>query len=83
MPLEPHTFVSCGEDGTVRCYDLRVKQSCNCRGYHPDGIRDVSSVSFFLTISGVSYYCHAYLARCDHSDSKVHHVNVHQPTLSI
>jgi len=30
IPSEPHTFLSCGEDGTIRGYDLRVKQKCNC-----------------------------------------------------
>ncbi|XP_023228516.1 DDB1- and CUL4-associated factor 6-like [Centruroides sculpturatus] len=26
---DPHTFLSCGEDGTVRWFDLRIKNSCN------------------------------------------------------
>ncbi|XP_054274371.1 DDB1- and CUL4-associated factor 6-like isoform X1 [Macrosteles quadrilineatus] len=33
VPNEPHTFLSCGEDYTVRYYDLRVKEKCykeNC-----------------------------------------------------
>ncbi|XP_046668693.1 DDB1- and CUL4-associated factor 6-like isoform X2 [Homalodisca vitripennis] len=33
VPNEPHTFLSCGEDYTVRCYDLRIKERCtkdNC-----------------------------------------------------
>ncbi|XP_043272635.1 DDB1- and CUL4-associated factor 6-like isoform X3 [Venturia canescens] len=29
IPGEPHSFLSCGEDGTVRGYDLRVKEKCN------------------------------------------------------
>ncbi|KAL3285002.1 hypothetical protein HHI36_019131 [Cryptolaemus montrouzieri] len=29
IPLHPHIFFSCGEDGTVRCFDLRIKTSCN------------------------------------------------------
>jgi len=29
-PLSPHLFFSCGEDGTVRMFDLRLKQACNC-----------------------------------------------------
>ncbi|XP_034937324.1 DDB1- and CUL4-associated factor 6-like isoform X2 [Chelonus insularis] len=29
VPGEPHTFLSCGEDCTVRYFDLRVKSSCN------------------------------------------------------
>ncbi|KAF4523573.1 hypothetical protein B566_EDAN014884 [Ephemera danica] len=28
LPGDPHTFLSCGEDGTVRWYDLRQKTSC-------------------------------------------------------
>jgi len=31
---DAHTFLSCGEDGTVRWFDLRTKESCrkeNCR----------------------------------------------------
>lgn len=34
VPLDPHSFLSCGEDGTVRWYDLRIKDSCsktNCQ----------------------------------------------------
>lgn len=29
IPGEPHSFLSCGEDGTVRGFDLRVKEKCN------------------------------------------------------
>nr|XP_050854783.1 DDB1- and CUL4-associated factor 6-like isoform X1 [Vespula vulgaris]XP_050854784.1 DDB1- and CUL4-associated factor 6-like isoform X1 [Vespula vulgaris]XP_050854785.1 DDB1- and CUL4-associated factor 6-like isoform X1 [Vespula vulgaris] len=29
IPGEPHSFLSCGEDGTVRWFDLRVKEKCN------------------------------------------------------
>ncbi|KAK3922684.1 DDB1- and CUL4-associated factor 6 [Frankliniella fusca] len=29
VPLDPHSFLSCGEDGTVRWYDLRTKDNCN------------------------------------------------------
>ena len=34
IPTEPCTFLSCGQDGTLRCFDLRVKTSCsrnNCK----------------------------------------------------
>eukprot|EP00096_Caligus_rogercresseyi_P008353 TRINITY_DN2703_c0_g1_i1.p1 TRINITY_DN2703_c0_g1~~TRINITY_DN2703_c0_g1_i1.p1 ORF type:complete len:654 (+),score=133.16 TRINITY_DN2703_c0_g1_i1:84-1964(+) len=27
-PGDPHTFLSCGEDGTVRSFDVRVNESC-------------------------------------------------------
>lgn len=29
IPYDPHSFLSCGEDGTVRWFDLRVKSRCN------------------------------------------------------
>ena len=29
VPNEASTFLSCGEDGTVRFFDLRAKTSCN------------------------------------------------------
>nr|CAD7457366.1 unnamed protein product [Timema tahoe] len=29
VPNDPHSFLSCGEDGTVRWFDLRVKDRCN------------------------------------------------------
>ncbi|KAL0108166.1 hypothetical protein PUN28_015037 [Cardiocondyla obscurior] len=29
IPGEPHSFLSCGEDGTVRWFDLRVKDKCS------------------------------------------------------
>ncbi|TRY77394.1 hypothetical protein TCAL_00145 [Tigriopus californicus] len=28
-PGDPHTFLSCGEDGTVRWFDLRIKDRCD------------------------------------------------------
>lgn len=28
IPNDPYTFMSCGEDYTVRCFDLRTKESC-------------------------------------------------------
>ncbi|RWS25917.1 nuclear receptor interaction protein-like protein [Leptotrombidium deliense] len=29
VPNDPHTFLSCGEDGTVRWFDLRMKNRCS------------------------------------------------------
>lgn len=34
VPNDPYTFLSCGEDGTVRWFDVRTKTSCtkeNCK----------------------------------------------------
>ena len=38
-----HVFLSCSEDGTVRQYDLRAKDSCLCRGCQANVIADVST----------------------------------------
>lgn len=38
VPYEPHSFLSCGEDGTVRWFDLRIKDKCltpRCREVTP------------------------------------------------
>ena len=29
-PGDPNSFLSCGEDGTVRLFDLRTKTKCQC-----------------------------------------------------
>ncbi|XP_017786318.1 PREDICTED: DDB1- and CUL4-associated factor 6-like isoform X2 [Nicrophorus vespilloides] len=29
IPNDPNSFLSCGEDGTVRWFDLRIKSNCN------------------------------------------------------
>lgn len=28
VPNDPYTFLSCGEDGTVRWFDTRIKTNC-------------------------------------------------------
>ena len=40
VPQDPHTFLSCGEDGTVRWFDLRIKTSC-----YKDDCKEASIVS--------------------------------------
>lgn len=38
VPNDPYTFLSCGEDGTVRWFDLRTKTSCtkeDCKDVRP------------------------------------------------
>ncbi|XP_075675839.1 DDB1- and CUL4-associated factor 6-like isoform X1 [Dermatophagoides pteronyssinus] len=43
VPDDPHTFLTCCHDNTVRWYDLRVKQSCQKHrmGHHPKCREDV------------------------------------------
>jgi len=48
-PGDPNSFLSCGEDGTVRLFDLRTKTKCNCQECAEDILIDakhaVTSVS--------------------------------------
>lgn len=36
VPNDPHSFLSCGEDGTVRWFDLRTKTSCSAEDCSED-----------------------------------------------
>ncbi|KAM9173665.1 DDB1- and CUL4-associated factor 6 isoform 1-T1 [Pangshura tecta] len=36
VPNDPYTFLSCGEDGTVRWFDTRIKTSCTKEGCKDD-----------------------------------------------
>ena len=38
-PGDPHTFMSSGEDGTIRLFDVRSKTKCLC-----DGCKEVGEV---------------------------------------
>jgi len=44
-PGDPNTFLSCGEDGTVRQFDLRTKTKCLCR--------DCKEVQYVLFLKGL------------------------------
>jgi len=50
---EPHSFLSCGEDGTVRWFDLRVKDKCSTVR-----CREVSTIlyNFFIILFKIVYY---------------------------
>ncbi|XP_028414569.1 DDB1- and CUL4-associated factor 6-like [Dendronephthya gigantea] len=39
-PGDPSTFMSCGSDGTVRLFDLRIKTKCLCNGCKEDVLID-------------------------------------------
>ncbi|CAK9820866.1 DDB1- and CUL4-associated factor 6 [Anthophora plagiata] len=53
IPGEPHNFLSCGEDGTVRWFDLRIKDKCNASRCTEDVLisceRAVTALSVNLT----------------------------------
>lgn len=49
VPNDPHSFLSCGEDGTVRWFDLRTKTSCSADDCSEDVLinchRAITSIS--------------------------------------
>ncbi|XP_076766443.1 DDB1- and CUL4-associated factor 6 isoform X1 [Xylocopa sonorina] len=53
IPGEPHNFLSCGEDGTVRWFDLRIKDKCNASRCTEDVLisceRAITALSVNLT----------------------------------
>ena len=55
IPCEPNSFLSCGEDGTVRFFDLRIVSKCN-RQYCRENILVYAPTSVSaLSLSPVSY----------------------------
>ncbi|CAL4066049.1 unnamed protein product, partial [Meganyctiphanes norvegica] len=44
LPDDPHTFLSCGEDGTVRWFDLRIKDRCSTRSCQQDVLLNMGAV---------------------------------------
>lgn len=49
VPNDPYTFLSCGEDGTVRWFDLRMKTSCTKEDCKDVRVTSVMFV-FFLSV---------------------------------
>lgn len=44
LPDDPHTFLTCGEDGTVRWFDLRAKVQCTTRNCQEVGLFSFSLI---------------------------------------
>ncbi|XP_075215504.1 DDB1- and CUL4-associated factor 6-like isoform X2 [Lycorma delicatula] len=53
IPGDPHTFLSCGEDYTVRCFDLRIKESCNKSDCQEDVLISCQRAVTALTINNM------------------------------
>lgn len=51
IPNEASTFLSCGEDGTVRFFDLRAKTSCNKRSCKDVSLLLISDSFMFQNFS--------------------------------
>lgn len=85
IPSEPRSFLSCGEDGTVRLFDLRQISSCHktcCKDniliFSPSAVNamDLSPISNYYVAVGssdaiVRIYDRRYLSIIDFSDSSI------------
>ncbi|KAM3861808.1 DDB1- and CUL4-associated factor 6 [Diretmus argenteus] len=57
VPNDPYTFLSCGEDGTVRWFDLRMKASCTKEDCKDDILINCRRAATSISISPlVPYY---------------------------
>ncbi|KAL7385438.1 hypothetical protein ABVT39_021825 [Epinephelus coioides] len=57
VPNDPYTFLSCGEDGTVRWFDLRTKTSCTKEDCKDDILINCRRAATSISISPlVPYY---------------------------
>ncbi|XP_014470380.1 PREDICTED: DDB1- and CUL4-associated factor 6-like isoform X2 [Dinoponera quadriceps] len=54
IPGEPHNFLSCGEDGTVRWFDLRVKDKCSATRCREDVLISCQRAVTALSVNPVS-----------------------------
>uniref|UniRef100_A0A1B6DJ89 WD repeat-containing protein 55 homolog n=3 Tax=Clastoptera arizonana TaxID=38151 RepID=A0A1B6DJ89_9HEMI len=56
VPNEPYTFLSCGEDSTVRFFDLRTKEKCNKADCKDDVLITCQRAVTALTVNAVMPY---------------------------
>lgn len=55
-PGDPNTFLSCGEDGTVRQFDLRTKTKCLCRDCKEDILIDCGKAVTSINLNPITPY---------------------------
>lgn len=55
-PGDPNTFLSCGEDGTVRLFDLRTKTKCLCRDCKEDILIDCGKAITSINLNPIMPY---------------------------
>ncbi|XP_015769434.1 PREDICTED: DDB1- and CUL4-associated factor 6-like [Acropora digitifera] len=55
-PGDPNTFLSCGEDGTVRQFDLRTKTKCLCRECKEDILIDCGKAVTSINLNPIMPY---------------------------
>ncbi|XP_076373465.1 DDB1- and CUL4-associated factor 6-like isoform X3 [Tachypleus tridentatus] len=56
VPNDPNTFLSCGEDGTVRWFDLRLKTSCSAEECKEDILINCRCSVTSLAVSPLTPY---------------------------
>ncbi|XP_061142528.1 DDB1- and CUL4-associated factor 6 isoform X3 [Syngnathus typhle] len=70
VPNDPYTFLSCGEDGTVRWFDLRTKTSCTKEDCKDDILINCRRAATSISISPLMPY---YLAvGCSDSSVRIY-----------
>uniref|UniRef100_A0A3Q3D5A4 Ddb1 and cul4 associated factor 6 n=1 Tax=Hippocampus comes TaxID=109280 RepID=A0A3Q3D5A4_HIPCM len=70
VPNDPYTFLSCGEDGTVRWFDLRMKTSCTKEDCKDDILINCRRAATSISISPLMPY---YLAvGCSDSSVRIY-----------
>ncbi|KAF3694727.1 DDB1- and CUL4-associated factor 6 Androgen receptor complex-associated protein [Channa argus] len=70
VPNDPYTFLSCGEDGTVRWFDLRTKASCTKEDCKDDILINCRRAATSISISPLMPY---YLAvGCSDSSVRIY-----------
>lgn len=55
-PGDPNTFLSCGEDGTVRMFDLRTKTKCYCQECSEDILIDCRHAVTSISVNPLAPY---------------------------
>lgn len=55
-PGDPNTFLSCGEDGTVRLFDLRTKTKCSNRDCKEDILIDCGKAVTSINLNPITPY---------------------------
>ncbi|KAK7086911.1 DDB1- and CUL4-associated factor 6 [Halocaridina rubra] len=53
---DPHTFLTCGEDGTVRWFDLRIKEQCSARNCQEDVLLNMGRPVTAVAVNPITSY---------------------------
>lgn len=56
LPDDAHSFLTCGEDDTVRWFDLRIKQQCSVRDCQEDVLLNMGRAVTAVAVNPVTSY---------------------------